>query len=113
MDSIERAYVSGMEGVFASRGLNKTAAHNTAKAITALSKKASMFGLGDSPYGGMSLSSILIPLLAASAVGYVGYNAGLGGNRNRSAFDNVKNYIGGKLNKLVRNQKAPSLFNFA
>ena len=113
MNHIEKAYASGMEEVFKTHGFNKTAAHRTAEAITELTKKASLFNFSDNPYGGgISLSSILIPLLAAAGAGYVGYNAGLNGLKNRSAYDNVKNYIGDTLGKFIRPRRTPSLFNF-
>lgn len=112
MNRVDKAYTSGMEEVFKSYGLNKTAAHKTAEAITEMKKKASMFNFSDYPSGGMSLSSILIPLLAAAGAGYVGYNAAMNGSKNKSAYDNVKNYFGNALSKVVRPRKAPSLFNF-
>lgn len=114
MTDIERAYMAGMIGTFVANGVEKTAAHAISGMKVGLEKKASMFNFSDNPYGGggISLSSILIPLLAASAAGYVGYNAGLNGSKNKSAFSNVKNYLGGTLDKVVRKNKSPALFNF-
>jgi hypothetical protein len=109
MNTIEKAYASGMTEIFNSNGMSKKASYRTAKLITKLQKKASLFNFGDSQGGGFSLSSILIPLLAAGATGYVAYNAGLQGSKRRSAFSNIKNYIGRSLSNVVRNDKAPTL----
>jgi len=116
MNSIDMAYVNGMAETFQTGGLSKTAAHNVAKSTASMIKRASLFNFGNSPYGdggGISLSSILIPLIASGLVGYVGYNAGLEGSRNKSAFSNIKNYIGRKLSPLVRSNKAPGFFDYS
>jgi hypothetical protein len=114
MNSIDRAYVQGMAEAFQASGLSKSAAYDVAKSTTAMVKKASLFNFGNSPYdgGGISLSSILIPLLAASAAGYVGYQSGIGGKKDRSAFQNVKNYIGRTLSPLFRDNKPPAFFDY-
>lgn len=115
MTDIEKAYASGMAEVFARSGMSKRAAHAVTGMTVGLEKKASMFNFSDNPYGGggIHLSSIILPLLAAAAVGYVGYNAGIEGSPNRSAFKNINNYIGRNLSKIVRKNRSPSLFNFA
>lgn len=110
----DKAYARGMAEVFASNGFHRTAACKVAEAITGLTKKASLFNFSDSPYGGggISLSSVLIPLLAAAGTGYVAYNAGIQGSKNRSAYSNIKNYIGRSLDKIVRPKRTPAMFNY-
>lgn len=115
MSSVDRAYVQGMAEALQAGGLSKSAAYDVAKSTTAMVKRASLFNFGNSPYGdggGISWSSILIPLLAASATGYIGYQAGIGGKKNRSAFQNVKNYIGRTLSPLFRDNKPPAFFDY-
>ena len=116
MNSTDMAYVNGMAETFQAGGLSKTAAHNVAKSTASMIKRASLFNFGNSPYGdggGISLSNILLPLLAATASGYVAYNAGIQGNKKKSAFSNIKNYIGRTLSPLMRNTKAPAFFDYS
>ena len=115
MNSIDMAYVNGMAETFQTGGLSKTAAHNVAKSTASMIKRASLFNFSNSMDGGggISLSSILIPLIAAGLAGYAGYNAGIEGSRNKSAFTNIKDYLGRSLNKVVRDPKAPAMFNFS
>lgn len=109
MDIFEKAYASGIEEVLNANGFTKKASSNIARVTTRLKKQASLFNFGDSQGGGISLSSILIPLLAAGVTGYVGYNAGMQGSKRRSAFTNIKNYLGKNLSKIVPDKKQPSL----
>lgn len=114
MDIKDRAYASGMEQVFVRSGFSKKASHDVSEAITELTKKASLFNFSDSPGGGgISLSSILIPLLAAGGAGYIAYNAGQQGSPYKSSFTNIKNYLGSSLSKLFRKNTSPALFNYA
>ena len=114
MDIIDKAYIDGMAETFRTGGLSKSASYDAAVKTASLVKRASLFNFGNSPYdgGGPSISSILIPLIAAGLTGYFGYQAGLQGSRNRSAFSNVKNYLGRTLSKFTRNTKPPALFDY-
>lgn len=114
MDIEDRAYASGMEQAFVRSGFSKKASHDVSEAITELTKKASLFNFSDSPYGGggISLSSILVPLLAAGGAGFIAYNAGQQGSPDKSAFTNIKNYLGSNLSKLFRRDTVPALTHF-
>jgi hypothetical protein len=113
MTDIERAYAAGMAETFARSGLSKRAAHAVTGMTVGLEKKASMFNFSDNQYGGggIHLSSLILPLLAAAAAGYVGYNSGITGSTGKSAFQNIKNYLGRGLDKIVRKNRSPSFLN--
>lgn len=66
-----------------------------------------MFNFGDDRNDGIGLGSVLIPLLAATAAGVIGYKSGMYGHKDRSAFENTKNYIGNTARSLVRKGRRP------
>lgn len=112
MNSLESAYAQGMAEIFQSYGINKTAAHKTAKIVTKLKKKASLFNFSDSNNNGFSITKLLLPLLAIAGTGFIAYNSGKYGDKNKSAFTNVKNYIGSTINRYTRNLKPKPAIDF-
>ena len=111
MDITERAYASGMEEVFNANGLTKRASHNTARLIAKLTKKASLISFGGEG-GGFSLSSLILPLIAAGGAGYIAYNAGQQGSKRKSAYANIKDYLGRSLSNIIRNTKPIALHDY-
>ena len=114
MNILERAYASGMEDVFNNNGFTKKASHNASIVLTRLTKKESLFNFSDyQNNSGLSLTNLILPLLAIGGTGYLAYNAGLHGSRKRSAYSNIKNYLGRSLSAILRNTKAPAIHDYA
>lgn len=112
MNRLESAYTQGMLSVFQTYGINKEAAHKTARIATELHKKAALFNFSDSQEGGFPWAKILLPVLAAAGTGYITYHAGLHGDKNESAFSNIKNYLGRTARSLMRDQRPPAAIDF-
>lgn len=107
MNNMEKkAYASGIKEIFDAYGI-------TTKAP--LTKRA-LFNFSDQQDGGgltSSLTKLLLPLIAAGGIGYIAYNAGKYGSKRKSAYSNIKNYMGRSLNSIIRNTKAPAIHDFA
>ena len=104
MNSITRSYIDGMSECLEKCGADHLTARMVASNAAALEKKAGILGLGDDYHGssGITLNSILIPLLALGGGGYIGYQSAKNGNLNDSAYNNIKRYITSTARKLVR-----------
>jgi len=114
MTDIDRSYIQGMKEAFEHGGLEKVAAQCAAEAVVSLKKQADLFNFSDyqDPHaGGVNWSSIIVPILAAAAAGYVGYQSRDKGHSNLSAFDNVKNYVAGIGDKYVRRTRPRPIYD--
>lgn len=106
-------YGAGMADALSSAGFSKEAAAYVASASSTLRKKAALFNFGDGyDGGGFSWSSVLIPLAAAALAGTVGYQSGIQGRRDRSAFNNIKNFLGRTGNELIRKSKPRPMYDY-
>lgn len=106
MDENE-AYRRGIEDTFSSAGLEKKAARYVAEAVSGLKKKAGLFGSDDYDDSSFDWKSILIPAVALLAGGFVGYQARDKGYGDRSALNNIKNYVVGSARNLIRKGPRP------
>lgn len=108
------SYERGVAETLRLNGVNEKLAESLAEQVSGLRKKASMFNFSDHPDygGGFSWSSVLIPLLAAAGAGYVGYQAGIGGDKDKSFLHNAKNFAGRFMDKYLRREKPLPFYDY-
>lgn len=110
MRNISNSYLQGIAATLQAYGFNKQAVANPIETIKILEKSA-QFNFSNGDGGGIKLKDILIPAAVATGTGYVAYNAAKHGDPNKTAYENIKNYIAG-LVKSIRKKPGPlGLFN--
>lgn len=114
MTAETRAYGRGAAEAFEHCGITKEAAVRLADTMT---KSAALFNFSDynDPDQGFKLRNLAIPLLSAAAAaaagGYIAYKARDNGVPGRSAFDNIKNYLIGSVDKITRRNRPRPIYD--
>ena len=109
------SYKSGMIEAFEKAGASRDKAEKVAGILIEMQKHAQYYPAPyyQQPQGeteaepGWGRKQIALPILAAGLSGFIGYQARNSGLGNRSAWQNIKNYLIGGARKLIRQGPRP------